>query len=338
MKARGKTGGYNTENMVAGLSSIALESIDPHIRVIDAWRDGASIADLLEVSFREEGIDESGQRMIRMLRNFGALESILMEGSPGFVWVEDGQILGNVGMQRNPTRRDTWVIGNVATHPAHRNRGIASALLSAIIHYAHVRGARHIALQVVEGNGPAQHLYEKHGFRAVGDVTYYRRTPVRVQPVWHDVSATGALAVRCAGWADGENVWRATRQNVPADLTYAEPFDERVYRLGLRWSLTNFFSGSPECWLVGEIGGRFAGAVRVRVNMEVSEHHVELMLDPESGEDDGIKLLEHALQHFEIYIGKPLLATQSRPHAASHTALQAMGFKPQRTLVHMLLD
>ena len=79
--------------------------------------------------------------MIRMLRNFGALESILLEGSPGFVWVEDGQILGNVGMQRNPTRRDTWVIGNVATHPAHRNRGIASALLSAIIHYAHVRGA-----------------------------------------------------------------------------------------------------------------------------------------------------------------------------------------------------
>jgi ribosomal protein S18 acetylase RimI-like enzyme len=324
--------------MVAGLSSISLEAIDPHIRLIDAWRDGSSIADLLELSFRDEGIDDNGLRMIRMLRNYGPFESILMEGSPGFVWVEDGQVLGNVGMLRNPTRRDTWVIGNVATHPAHRNRGIASALLRAIIHYSHVRGARNIALQVVEGNRPAQHLYEKHGFHSVGAVAYYRRASVRVQPVWHDVSAVGALAVRRAGWIDSENVWGTSRLNVPEELTYSEPFDERVYRLGLRWSLANFFSGNPDRWLVGEAGGRFAGAVRTRVNMEASEHHVELMLAPETGEDRGIALLEQALKHFEIYIGKPLLATQSRPHEASHAALQAMGFKPQRTLVHMLLD
>ena len=324
--------------MVAGLSSISLEALDPHIRLIDAWRDGSSIADLLELSFRDEGIDESGLRMIRMLRYYGPFESLLMEGSPGFVWVEDGRVLGNVGIQRNPTRRDTWVVGNVATHPAHRNRGIASALLSAIIHYARIRNARTIALQVVEGNSPAQHLYEKHGFHSVGAVAYYRRPSVRAQPVWHDVSAASALAVRRAGWADAENVWRATRLNVPDELSYAEPFDERMYHLGLRWSLTNFFSGSPERWLVGEVGARFAGAVRTRVNIESSEHHVELMLDAGADEGCGIALLEPALKHFDIYVGRPLLATQSRPHEASHAVLQAMGFKPLRTLVHMLLD
>lgn len=317
---------------------MALDALDPHIRLINAWRDGSSIADLLELSFRDEVIDESGQRMIRMLRNFGPLESILMEGSPGFVWVEDGHVLGNIGIQLNPTRRNTWVIGNVATHPAHRNRGIASALMGAILQYAQTRGARHIALQVVDGNAPALHLYEKYGFISVGSVSYYRRAAVHSQPVWHDVSASTALAVRRAGWHDSDQVWRATRFNLPDELTYSEPFDENHYHLGLRWSLSNALNGSPERWLVGETEGRFSGAVRTRINLDMSEHHIELMLRPESSEGDGIALLEHALKHFEIYVSKPILAAQSLPHEASHVALQAMGFKPLRTLRHVVLD
>ncbi|HEY3378182.1 MAG TPA: GNAT family N-acetyltransferase, partial [Armatimonadota bacterium] len=273
--------------MVAGLNSIALDALDPHIRPINAWRDGAAIADLLELSFRDEVIDENGQRMIRMLRNFGPLESILMEGSPGFVWVEDGKVLGNVGTQINPTRRNTWVIGNVATHPEHRNRGIASALMGAMLQFTRSRGARHVALQVVDGNAPAVHLYEKYGFISVGAVSYYRRAAVRQSPVWHDISASSALMVRRAGWHDSDNVWRVTRFNLPDELTYSEPFDEAHYHLGLRWSLSNAFSGSPERWLVGETDGRFSGAVRTRVNLDMSEHHIELMLRNESSEGDG---------------------------------------------------
>src|SRR5690242_21802845 len=118
--------------MVAGVSGLSLEAIDPHVRAIDPWRDGAAVADLLEVSFKDEGIDDNGQRMIRMLRSYGPVEALIMEGAPGFVWIENGQLLGNASVQRNPIRRDTWIVGNVATHPAHRNRGIATALMSAV--------------------------------------------------------------------------------------------------------------------------------------------------------------------------------------------------------------
>ncbi len=324
--------------MVAGLRSISLEALDPHIRMVDAWHDGTSIADLLEVSFRDESMDENGRRMIRMLRNYGPFESFVLEGPPGFVWVEDGQIVGNVGIQRNPMRRDTWIIGNVATHPSFRDRGIASALLAAIIHYAYARGARNIALQVMEGNMPAQHVYEKHGFISVGAITYYRRASVRTQPVWHDISASTTLAVRNTVWADKDHVWRMTRANVPDELTYAEPFDDRVYRLNLRWRMLNFFTGNPERWLMGEEGSFVVGAVRTRVNIESSEHHLELMLAPDADEGSGITLLEQALKLFEGCINRPILATQARPHASAHAALQAMGFKPQRTLIHMVLD
>ncbi|HEY3341696.1 MAG TPA: GNAT family N-acetyltransferase, partial [Anaerolineae bacterium] len=218
--------------MVAGLGSATLNVIDPHIRAIDAWRDGAAVADLLEISFREEGIDDNGQRMIRMLRSYGPLEALIMEGAPGFVWVEDGHVLGNASVQYNPTRRGTWIVGNVATHPAHRNRGIGSSLISAIIHFARQRHVKGLALQVVEGNMPAIHLYEKYGFQALGAVTYYQRQSVRVQPVWHEVSGTSDVLVRKASWSDRDNVWRAVGHNIPDELTYSDPFEPQMYQLG----------------------------------------------------------------------------------------------------------
>ena len=150
--------------MVAGLSEAPAGALDPHIRPMDAWRDGAAVANLLELAFRDEGIDDSGQRILRMLRYQGPLDALMLGASPGFVWVEGGQVVGAASMQRNPTRRDTWVIGNVATHPAHRNRGISTALIRAAFAHARARGARAAALQVVEGNAPALHVYEKSGF------------------------------------------------------------------------------------------------------------------------------------------------------------------------------
>ncbi len=324
--------------MVAGLSGVTLEVIDPHIRAIDAWRDGAVVADLLEISFREEGIDDNGQRMIRMLRSYGPLEALIMEGAPGFVWVEDGQVLGNASVQYNPSKRGTWIVGNVATHPAHRNRGIGCALINAAIQFARSRNARALALQVMEGNAPAMHLYEKFGFQALGAVVYYQRPSVRVQPIWHDVSSTDAVVVRKAGWPDRDNVWRAASHNIPSELTYSDPFDPRMYQLGMRWSLSNLFSGNRERWWIAESGGQFMGALRTRVNFEMSQHNVELMLPAYAAVGHGIALLEEALKHFEIYAAKPLLATQSRPHLPSHEALQAAGFKPTRTLVHMKLE
>jgi GNAT superfamily N-acetyltransferase len=319
------------------------------VRATDARRDGAAVADLLEISFKDEGIDDNGQRMIRMLRSYGLLEALIMEGAPGFVWIEDGLLLGNASVQRNPTRRDTWIVGNVATHPAHRNRSIGAALMGAVVQFARVRGARGLALQVVEGNGPALHLYEKFGFRTVGAVTYYQRPSVRVQPV-RNMSIASALSdgltIRGARWADRANVWRAARENIPPDLTYAEAFDAGLYQLGLRWSLGNWFSGNPEQWWIAERAAsaspQFVGAARARVNYDLAEHHVELLLSAEASARasaaDGARLLARALKHFEIYTGKPLLATQSRPHEATHAALQDIGFQPLRTLLHMRLD
>ena len=326
--------------MVAGLSKAPATAIDPHVRPLDPWRDGPAVASLLELAFRDEmgGIDDSGQRMIHMLRNYGPLEALMMDGSPGFVWMEDEQLVGNVSIQRNPTRSDTWVVGNVATHPNYRNRGISTALVRSAIGFAQARGARHVALQVVEGNTPALRVYNRVGFRALGAVTHYRRPSVRIKPP----ARADGQGVRRARYADRHAIWDVTRENIPDSLTYAEPFDASVYRLDWRWWLSNFFNTWREQWLVSEtagpgLGPKVIGAVRTRVNYELSEHHVELMLDNNAGVDAGVALLGAALRRFVDYAAKPLYCVQSRPHESAQAALQVMGFQPTRTLVHMRL-
>jgi ribosomal protein S18 acetylase RimI-like enzyme len=298
------------------------------------------VANLLELAFKDEiGGDSGGQRMIHMLRHYNPLDALAGDSMAGFVWIEDGQIVGNVSLQRNPARRDTWVIGNVATHPAWRNRGVSTALIRAAISFAGARQGRFVALQVVEGNGPALRVYERAGFRILGVVTHYRRPSVRVQSLpFDDVSS--ARRVR---HADRDAVWALARFNIPDDLTYAEPFDASMYRLDWRWWVSNFFNGWREQWLVRDANDCFAGAssrpivgaIRTRVNFDLPEHHVELMLDARAGVETGVSLLVAGLRRFENYVSKPLYCVQSRPHEASHGALQAVGFQPTRTLAHM---
>ncbi|MGJ9416843.1 GNAT family N-acetyltransferase [Massilia sp. CMS3.1] len=52
--------------------------------------------------------------------------------------------------------------------PEARGKGVAAALLDAALDWARARGARAMALGVVCGNDAARRLYERAGFRAIG--------------------------------------------------------------------------------------------------------------------------------------------------------------------------
>jgi GNAT superfamily N-acetyltransferase len=62
------------------------------------------------------------------------------------------------------TYHDGWVaVTCMATRPEARRQGAARAVLSALIRWAHVRGAR-LSLNVDASNEPARRLYESAGF------------------------------------------------------------------------------------------------------------------------------------------------------------------------------
>ena len=81
------------------------------------------------------------------------------------VWEEDGQVLGYVGSQ---TVLDETDMMNVAVSAQARRRGIAQALVEALVIQLKQRGSRCLTLEVRASNAPAICLYEKLGFRQVG--------------------------------------------------------------------------------------------------------------------------------------------------------------------------
>ena len=93
------------------------------------------------------------------------LEHLLDEKNLGVVALEDGKVIAYAGLV---TALDEGEITNVATHPDHRNRGAARAVLGLLLTEAKARGIARITLEVRQSNTPARTLYESLGFTLCG--------------------------------------------------------------------------------------------------------------------------------------------------------------------------
>ena len=62
---------------------------------------------------------------------------------------------------------------NLATHPAHRRRGVGRFLMGHLIAVARAHGCRYITLEVRRTNHAAQALYQAHGFEPMGTRARY---------------------------------------------------------------------------------------------------------------------------------------------------------------------
>jgi len=69
-------------------------------------------------------------------------------------------------------------LGDLAVRSTWRRRGVASALLEAVVNEAADRGATEIYLEVRESNEAARGLYDRHGFEIVNRRPEYYSDPV----------------------------------------------------------------------------------------------------------------------------------------------------------------
>ena len=90
------------------------------------------------------------------------------------VAVEEDRVIGYVGSQTVLGETDMM---NIAIHPDHRKRGIATALIESLIQKLTEQGSRSLMLEVRASNEPAKSLYAKIGFIAVGIRKNYYRNP-----------------------------------------------------------------------------------------------------------------------------------------------------------------
>ena len=90
------------------------------------------------------------------------------------VAMEGEQLAGYVGSQTVMGETDMM---NIAVDPIFRRKGIAEALVEALVSELKARESHCLTLEVRASNEPAKALYEKLGFRQVGLRKNYYRNP-----------------------------------------------------------------------------------------------------------------------------------------------------------------
>ena len=131
-------------------------AIQSGIRPFDIARDLRPVAELIADAFTNE-LDPRGLAALREMRLMSHLSGLLKLLSrstgemddvfSGFVWVEDGRIVGNVTVQRADKYGNRWQIANVAVARAFRGRGIARRLMEQALRHVAESDGRWAVLQ-----------------------------------------------------------------------------------------------------------------------------------------------------------------------------------------------
>jgi ribosomal protein S18 acetylase RimI-like enzyme len=82
---------------------------------------------------------------------------------------DDGHAAGMAGGFLEPDDRDAAIVFGVWVEPRERRGGLAARLVAAVEAWAAARGLARLTLWVTETNEPALRLYERLGYRDLGE-------------------------------------------------------------------------------------------------------------------------------------------------------------------------
>lgn len=316
------------------------EHIQSGLRMISSSSDIVHVSRLVERAFAED-MDASGRRAMREMRwlgtLFGWMDMFGMPGQgvlPGFVWLENGQIVGNATVRRLSNLGRGWMIGNVAVDPAWRRRGIARQLMQASLDLAREHEANWVALQVRSDNAAAHDLYKSLGFEDTGETVYFER--VQFDPIAPPAQPVEGR-LRPAVPSDADRIFALAQANVPDSVRWAEPVYRSSFDLGAERRFVNWLTRTQQVWRVVEVGDHIRGAALAEVNAWTRQGQLFLWIAP--GRTDRIEqlLVDAVLAEITTPV-QTMLARLPGQLVAGRVALFTRGFRQVRALTHMRLQ
>jgi ribosomal protein S18 acetylase RimI-like enzyme len=318
-------------------------TIESGIRPFDIGRDLRPVAELIADAFTNE-LDPRGLAALREMRIMSHLSGLLKLLSrstgelddvfSGFVWVEDGKIVGNVTVQKADKYGNRWQIANVAVARAYRGRGIARRLMDqALAHVASADG-RWAVLQVYDHNSVARRLYTRLGFEEVGGMVdlrlarvpkvdfpvraanFHRFTHQHWQPLYE--LATNQLNAQTQ-W------WRAIRRS-----DFQASFEQQVG--AWLWHTLGRQHVHRRCF---QSVRRFEAALVLTAERWHGSHELQMWVRPEHYGLYEHYMVQWTLATLQDYPRWPVKVTLSSEHSAGIRAVENFGFQQQQTLVTM---
>jgi ribosomal protein S18 acetylase RimI-like enzyme len=310
------------------------------LRPIHSMRDLVGVTKLIERAFADD-MDSGGRSHMREIRwmgmLFGWMDWFATPGQgmmPGYVWLEDGQIVGNVTVRKLSTFGHGWMIGNVAVAPEWRRRGIAQQMMDASIELVRHNHGEWIALQVRTDNDAARHLYRNLGFVETGElVSFERGTPADRIPQLTQISGSHLRSARAS---DMTQLYTLAQSLVPDSVRWAEPVSRSLFDLSLERSLIDWFSGEQRVWRVIENIDHLCGAALLEIRHRLRRARLHLWIVPTHAGEYEETLIDSVLA--ELHHPIDLVASRVPGDAiASRVALTTRGFRQVRALTSMKL-
>lgn len=313
-----------------------------HIRPFNPYRDLGDLANLMEVAFADE-LASTGSRIVRDMRQmalYGPLLPLVGMAVPsftGFVWVEDGKMVGNVTLTQENDTLGIWAMSNVAVLPEFRGRGIAGQLVDvAIEHVRRSRGTR-IVLQVRACNQPALALYQHRGFTRFDTMHELDLTP-QSRPVFVGRAATPLRRVRAS---DGDRLYQLAILSTPREVLHVRPIRAQQFHRGLRWQIQQMlaaaFDGPRQFEVVGEANHEIVAYGSITARLLRGPHEMQLYVSPKHRGLWEMSLAEELLRWTMAMPAFHVRAYVSASHPEAIRALGKLGFETLRVLDQMCL-
>ncbi len=322
----------------------AEQPIQQGVRPFDIGRDLRPVARLIAIAFADE-LDESGEAALRELRILGHMSGLirlltrstgeLQDVFNGFVWIEEGQLIGNVTVQRASNSSGRWQIANVAVLPQYRGRGISRSLMETALAYVQEMGGSWAVLQVRANNSVARGLYERMGFEEMGGSTEM----VASRPP-KDVPEPPDAALQPFSGADSQMLYELATSQQTAESQWWRAVRKMDFDVSLEQRLGEWFSdviGREQVYrrAVREYKGRFEAAVRLKARRWHGVHEIDLWSRPDSTNAHQRLLIQWALARLEGYPVWPVRVSLSTNQTEAKAALLEYGFEERHTLLTM---
>ena len=319
----------------------------PGLRPVNLRTDLVPLADLIELAFADT-MDSNGRAAVREMRSLSRLGpglSVLLGMNDlaqgvglGFVWIEDGRLVGNTSIYPgNLPGGSTWIIANVAVHPDYRGRGIARQLVQASLNTIQQRSrSRSVAavLQVEAGNDIAFHLYERLGFVPERSWTQWRRSSTTRTPTPYTDPSIYITRRRPNEWRAEYQMAQRLRPQQEGGIGWLRPLAPGLFRRSLWKRLGDLTSmRSFERLVIRGSEDDLRAVMWVESAFAASSVQLTLMVDPEYQGRYDEAMINLATRRYS------LRSALSIEHPTDETVtaeiLQRYSFFPQRILYHM---
>ena len=340
---------------MSSITVTARKDEHPHMRNMNMFRDLSAVADLIELCFADT-MDNDGQRYISDMRRASRDDSFLNWAShmtetatlplTGFVWEENGRIVGNASLIPFRDRgKRIYLIANIAVHPEYRRRGIARALTQRAMQYGWDKKAPALWLHVRNDNPGAIELYQQLGFTEIASrTTWFAKTDQPTLKLGSDIQ----IVARDPRFWPQQHDW--LRRIHPDALGWYRSFNFNSLRPGLmNWLYMLFVDMNIKQWAAVR-GDKLLATLSWTPNMGRSESLYAATIPAPGGgsavplDEANPEIKEHAAALTRLLMhGRRALSNQARltleyPGGEMRDAFIEAGFIERRTLLWMRVE